>query len=72
MPLVKIKTWDKMKSEYGLEEGRIPITNELSFCKDMENDLPDNRIIEIDENNEYNNNNWNIWYIHEKMIEKTL
>ena len=72
MPLVKIKTWETMKNEYGMEEGRIPITNELSFCKDMENDLPDNRIIEIDENNEYNNNNWNIWYIHEKIIEKTL
>ena len=44
---VKIKTWEKMKSKYGLDEDG-DIFPYPSFLKEMEKALPENRIIEID------------------------
>lgn len=52
MRKVRIKTWEEMEKEFGLDEyGDILVTGAYYFIKDMENIIPKDRIIEIDENN---------------------
>ena len=44
---VKIKTWEDMKKEYGLNQyGNINLM--YPFLKEMENYVPEDRIIEIE------------------------
>ena len=48
MKIVKIKTWDKMEQEYGLDrDGDILTPLNISFTKKMEELLPKNRIIKV-------------------------
>lgn len=50
---VRIKTWGKMRKEYGLNEIAEPRCNELTaFTTVMENKLPSDRIVEINEAHE--------------------
>ena len=52
MRKVRIKTWEEMEKNFGLDEyGDILVTGDYYFTKDMENIIPKDRIIEIDENN---------------------
>ena len=84
MKVVKIKTWDKMEQEYGLDrDGDILTSLDILFSKEMEELLPKNRIIKInkitrehiyyDEVEEYL---WKIYgeelLINPDMIEKIL
>jgi len=48
MKVVKIKTWDNMKQEYGLGiDGNISSEENFAFTSKMEELLPKNRIIFI-------------------------
>ena len=70
MRKVRIKTWEKMEKEFGLTSyGDIKC--DKYFTKTMENNIPENRSIEIRYNNrwDYNSNSWNI---SEDMIEEYL
>jgi hypothetical protein len=49
--LVKIKTWDQMEKEFGLT-GSGSINCTIVFTEEMEEDLPKNRIIVL-ENDEW-------------------
>lgn len=52
MRKVRIKTWEEMEKKFGLDKyGDILVTGDYYFTKDMENIIPKDRIIEIDENN---------------------
>lgn len=52
MRKVRIKTWEEMEKKFGLDKyGDILVTGDYYFTKDMENIIPNDRIIEIDENN---------------------
>jgi hypothetical protein len=66
---VRIKSWDTMREEYGImEDGSIEL--ECMFTKDMEYDLPEDRIIKLETIN--NIHKWNGWSISEDMIEEVL
>ena len=65
---VKIKTWDAMAKEFGVNMyGNIKC--EYYFPPEMEEEMPKDRYIEvkIDHSGIYN---WNGWAISEDMIEK--
>ena len=66
MKIVKIKTWEQMEEEYDTDVFGDIIT-EFFFTKGMEKDMPENRIIEVDDDN-----HWLGWYIDEDMIEKVI
>jgi hypothetical protein len=74
---VKIKTWEAMKKEFGLDRDgdiRMGITN-LSYLKTMEKSMPNNRIIQVYKtlNGYYR---WDLvgdyWNITNNMIERFL
>jgi hypothetical protein len=72
--LVKIKTWYQMEKVFGLDEdGDIDIPG--AFVKDMEENMPENRIIVIEEVDS-SINNWfaknENWGITDEMIEEYL
>ena len=67
--LVKIKTWDKMKEEYG--GNNITILCRYSFTKVMEEILPKNRIINIDEDYQWKPKN-KVFEISEDMIKARI
>ena len=80
--LVKIKTWEQMSKEYGIVydkdnniKPRIQI-RDCSFLKEMEDDLPENRVIEIEKNKTYGEFTWfapdGSWSICDEMIEEYL
>jgi len=65
--LVKIKTWEQMEKEYRLdEESRIHI-GDFFFHKGIEEKIPKNRIIVIDDYDM-----WKNYVIVEGMIEEEL
>lgn len=71
---VRIKTWKEMEKEFGLdEEGDINTLGSWLFIKNMEERLPNDRIIEIviDEDGD---NNWvgTKYYISKPMIAEYL
>ena len=71
--LVKIKTWDKMKKEFGLlGDGSIGISP--CFNNDMEEAMPKNRIIEIKLHKfiDVTNHQWNGWAICDDMIKEII
>jgi hypothetical protein len=77
--LVKIKTWDRMVKEFGLDNyGNINCENE--FLINMEEELPKNRIIVIERDITEKGRNYlwptndlvNGWTITEDMIEEEL
>lgn len=61
---VKIKTWQEMEEEFGLDELE-DINCEECFTQLMEELLPKDRIIEIDLGNK-----WNFFNISEDMIKE--
>ncbi len=63
---VRIKTWDEMLKIGKLDsEGSIKIDDNV-FVPTMENYLPDDRIIVIDDNE------WDGWYFTEGMIAEVI
>ena len=63
---VKIKTWDEMAKEFGLDTDG-DIKTKKSFNEIMEGGLPEDRIIDID-----NRKNWEGWNISEDMIAEYI
>ena len=63
--LVKIKTWEQMEQEFGLDKND-DIDCELSFLKVMEENMPKNRIIVLE------NKGWKGWTISDDMIEEEV
>ena len=69
--LVKIKTWEQMEREFGLDEdGYINCQNK--FVENMERDLPKNRIILIKNDMWKNSEGFYDWNITDDMIEEEL
>jgi hypothetical protein len=71
--IVKIKTWDKMEKEFGLTFMDI-IDCKNYFNKDMEEELPKNRIITLEYYYDVEDEDW-FWkgYIMDnEMIEEEL
>lgn len=68
---IKIKTWDEMKNEFGLDRfGSINVKGK--FIENMEDLMPRNRIIEISINNMRDYiwlTNENEWLISKYMIK---
>ena len=75
---VKIKTWNKMVEEFGIEENQIKC--EQLFVDTMEADIPEDRIIEVEEKYDSKLDDeimtWYTsdctWVISEDMVEKYL
>lgn len=69
MPFVKIRTWDDMEAEFGLDqEGDIKCP--AIFTTDMEKELPSDRIIEVIGPDSVGDYEWLRRYIiHPSMIE---
>lgn len=63
---VKIKTWQEMEQEFGLDE-QGDINCDQYFVVEMEADMPKDRIIEIDSENE-----WGEYIITEDMIKEKI
>lgn len=66
---VKIRTWESMEKEFGLsDEGFIKCKN--SFIKEMEEQMPEDRIISVYRKDD-ENYIWNIgcWTITDEMIK---
>ena len=67
--LVKIKTWDRMVKEFGLnKDGDIDCQD--TFATGMEREMPKNRVIAI-KNHKWWQSSWN-WDISEDMIEEII
>ena len=73
---VKIRTWDDMEKEYGLDYKEVIFIkeDEQYFVYEMEKDLPKNRIIKTkvrvkDSRFIWDNGN-NVWTISPEMIEE--
>ena len=49
---VRIKTWDEMEKEFGVSRGSIDCS--CFFTREMENDIPKDRIVELHDS-VYNN-----------------
>jgi len=75
---VKIKTWETLEKEFGLdEEGDINCS--FFFTKDMEEELPADRIIEvepridlIDGRKYLFENDISLWWVSDDMIEQII
>lgn len=74
---VKIKTWDKMEEEFGLDPCD-DINCNSTFVSSMEEEMPEDRVIEvIKSGNSYHwttgENEWElIWEISDDMIEQVI
>ena len=66
MKIVKIKTWEQMEEEFGTNSHGNILT-EYIFTEDMERQMPEDRIIEV-----YENGDWNGWSIDEDMIDSVI
>ena len=63
---VKIKTWKRLKEEFGLDaEGDIDCKD--SFLPEMEEMMPDDRIICLDDERY-----WHDYRIYQDMIEEII
>ena len=73
--VVKIKTWDRMEQEYGLNKNKMfdetTINTDLHFTETMELFLPKSRIIKIYEN-AWSPDKHTTFNIDNQMIEKEL
>lgn len=63
---VKIKTWEAMEDEYGMDAIGC-VSAKYGFSRIMENQMPSDRIIEVDEHNV-----WSGFCISEDMIEEVI
>ena len=78
MAIVKIKTWERMKSEFGLDkEGDVSCKS--TYVLPMEVDLPPERIIEVvyDEARDiflwfYDKDTLDYWEVSMDMIEEII
>lgn len=68
---VQIKTWDNLVSQFGVDVDETFILCTSIFTKDMEDELPKDRIIEVQQNSD-GNFDWGIWEITLDMIEKVI
>jgi hypothetical protein len=69
--LVRIKTWDQMEKEFGLDIVDN-INCKYGFTSDMEKALPEDRIIVLDEEEwVIEGNDWN-WGISDDIIEEEI
>jgi hypothetical protein len=74
---VKIKTWEAMEAQYGLD-GPDAINCDCSFLDSMEEDLPSDRVITVTP--DQGNYAWQIdahsdhdtWEISDQMIEEVI
>lgn len=70
MRKVKIKTWEKMEKEFGVSSyGDLKC--DKYYTKVMEDNIPENRIIEIGDNEQWYAGG-DTWFISEDMIEEYL
>jgi len=82
---VKIKTWDAMQEEYGLSgDGTIDVL--FAFTQSMEQDMPEDRVIEVQEVSNiapykgykwkvpltHDDKKWREWDISSNMVEEEL
>ena len=65
--IVKIKTWEQMEEEFGSDEESKIYINDFFFHKGIEEKIPKNRIIALDDYNM-----WKKYGISEGMIEEEL
>ena len=63
---VKIKTWEQMKEEFGVDEDGF-INCHSGFTPRMEKSMPEDRIVELVDGREYY-----VWVISEDMIEEVI
>ena len=75
MKIVKIKEWDKMVEIGEVEDDAIYFdTEQEPFVVEMENMMPENRIIVVEFDNEHYN--WSVgnitWVINSWMIDEYL
>ena len=70
MRKVKIKTWERMVEEFGISFSG-DIRCDKYFTEDMENNIPENRIIGIGRNRQWYGGR-DTWFISEDMIEEYL
>ena len=73
--IVKIRTWEDMEAEFGItdvEPGAIDC--EAYFTTEMEEELPEDRIIKVKESRDPLDDwyNWNGWEISDDMVEEYL
>lgn len=64
---VKIKTWERMEKEFGLDK-YSDIDCKETFISNMEDSLPKDRIIEIEKDENISNSpsyNIYVWYVNE-------
>ncbi len=69
---VRIKTWEAMEEEFGLDDDG-DINNKYSFVDMMEEVIPEDRIIEVEEDEDIYL--WDCdsqWYISKDMVEEFL
>jgi len=73
--IVRIKTWADMEKEYGLDS-LDAINVEEGFTREMEESIPDDRIIEIEKDVYHCHYNWHSvsgeWCISADMIADRL
>ena len=48
--LVEIKTWKEMEEEFGLNKYGLSIACYNTYIREMEDEMPEDRIIEVDKN----------------------
>jgi len=68
---VKIKTWKRMEEEFGLDRSGS-IDCEESFVNSMENRMPKNRIIEVDEDSRWKHKDGSTWMVSKDMIAEVI
>jgi len=68
---VKIKTWEQMEKEFGLDENGS-IDCPYIFTKEMENLIPEDRVIEIYDEMWHTYDPKDCFSISDDMIEKVL
>jgi tRNA A58 N-methylase Trm61 len=72
---IKIKTWEQMEKEYGLNDREnINLPDDSSFSITTENLLPKNRIIEVGVTSGGYTwlTSYGLWGISEKAVEEIL
>jgi hypothetical protein len=72
---VEIKTWDQMKKEFGEINtigGRKKITVNFDFTEEMEEAMPESRIINVEKHYRYDEYIYGQWIISNDMIKEFM